>query len=91
MRQEHDHGVVGNVGDHVGRDWLWLQCQQCQHSTRLDPLDVIERAGRDISLWTLLERARCSTCGGRRPELRLHSSCRPDLSDAPRQRPPRTG
>ena len=76
---------VGNLGDLVGRMWLYLHCPACGRCAGpLDPLDLAEAHGANLALERLLERCRCRSCGHQHATIRVHPPVLPDGSDRPR-------
>lgn len=79
-------GPIGNLSDSVGQEWLWLHCRSCYTATKHDPLDILERLGRDITMADLIARAICARCGARNAQVTGQPPNHPDRSDAPRRR-----
>jgi hypothetical protein len=49
---------------------LWLHCEKCFHAAEMVIPHLIERHG-NLELQVVLERAVCTRCGGRWPDVTL--------------------
>jgi len=49
---------------------LYLNCEKCHHSRKMSLPELINRHG-DLALQVVLERAVCTRCGGRWPDVTL--------------------
>jgi hypothetical protein len=49
---------------------LWLHCEKCHHAAKMAINDLMSRHG-NLELQVVLERAVCTRCGGRWPDVTL--------------------
>jgi hypothetical protein len=73
-RNGTDKHFVGMLGDLVAqRRQLFLNCNRvgCGHSVEIPIAEAAERHGLDYPMQRFMERARCSRCGARLPEISL--------------------
>jgi hypothetical protein len=61
---------VGTFADliHLGHE-LTVNCDACQHRTAVSVLALAERLGKNYRVQAFIERAVCSKCGARWPDL----------------------
>lgn len=62
---------LGSLSDHIGRHWVSLICQNCQRVVTHDPIDLIDRLGKDMPCAELTRRARCQRCGLRVAQFQI--------------------
>jgi hypothetical protein len=70
MTDEVRKVVIGDVLRDGRR--LWLYCETCAHSTLRDPAELARHVGYDFPVPGLKARLRCSACGGRTVDVRVH-------------------
>ena len=88
MERNKDRRRVGTLGDlRQCRHDLYLNCERtgCGHSVRV-PLDpLIERFGAAFPLQAVLDRAVCTVCGARWPEVGCQRVPKPEYWAGPRE------
>jgi len=58
-------GPIGKIADYIGKNFISLHCEKCQHWHTFDPLELGLSWGEDTSLVELARRATCKRCGHR--------------------------
>ena len=67
--------TIRTLGDIAGKERLFAECDRigCGHSQELLVEDLERRFGKDFELAELRRRVRCSKCGARPPDVRVHA------------------